>query len=94
MDIIRDTESLRLRLHRLRSAGNRLAFVPTMGNLHAGHAQLVRHARSIAPHVVVSIFVNPLQFGAGEDYASYPSKCVGRNRPSSGFVTSLRVTWA
>ncbi len=73
MDIIRDTESLRLRLHRLRSAGDRLAFVPTMGNLHAGHAQLVRHARSIAPHVVVSIFVNPLQFGAGEDYASYPS---------------------
>ena len=73
MDVIRDTQTLRRRLHPLRSTGDRLAFVPTMGNLHAGHAQLVRHAGSIAPYVVVSIFVNPLQFGDGEDYASYPS---------------------
>ncbi|MGB5260575.1 MAG: pantoate--beta-alanine ligase [Gammaproteobacteria bacterium] len=73
MDVISDTDTLRQRLHELRGGVNQLVFVPTMGNLHAGHAQLVRHARSIAPHVVVSIFVNPLQFGAGEDYAGYPS---------------------
>lgn len=49
-----------------------IAFVPTMGNLHAGHLSLVRHARVLCKRVVVSIFVNPLQFGPSEDYASYP----------------------
>jgi pantoate--beta-alanine ligase len=53
-------------------AGERVAFVPTMGNLHAGHIKLVQQARALAPRVVVSIFVNPLQFGATEDLASYP----------------------
>lgn len=54
------------------AAGDPVAFVPTMGNLHAGHATLVRRASSLAPRVVVSVFVNPTQFGAGEDYAVYP----------------------
>jgi pantoate--beta-alanine ligase len=63
---------LRERRAAFATAGERVAFVPTMGNLHDGHLELVRRGRALAPRVVVSIFVNPLQFGAGEDLASYP----------------------
>jgi pantoate--beta-alanine ligase len=55
-----------------RADGERIGFVPTMGNLHAGHAALMRAARSRCDRVVVSVFVNPTQFGEGEDYGAYP----------------------
>jgi pantoate--beta-alanine ligase len=55
-----------------RTKGRRIAFVPTMGFLHEGHLDLVRHARSLADRVVVSIFVNPKQFGPKEDLTTYP----------------------
>lgn len=55
-----------------RRRGERVAFVPTMGFLHEGHLALVDAARAAAPHVVMSIFVNPLQFGPTEDLARYP----------------------
>jgi pantoate--beta-alanine ligase len=68
----RTVADLRARIREWRARENRIALVPTMGNLHTGHLRLVRHARAIADRVVVSIFVNPMQFGPGEDFASYP----------------------
>ncbi len=68
MDIIHTIQALN---ERLRAAGP-VAFVPTMGNLHAGHLALVRSAREHGACVMVSIFVNPLQFGPTEDFQTYP----------------------
>lgn len=70
---VNDISALRQAVRALRAQGaGRIAFVPTMGALHAGHLALVIRARQLADAVVVSIFVNPLQFGAGEDLARYP----------------------
>ncbi|MBR5675233.1 MAG: pantoate--beta-alanine ligase [Neisseriaceae bacterium] len=68
MQIIKTIEELR----NWRKTVGTVAFVPTMGNLHAGHLALVNVAKQHADTVVVSIFVNPLQFGQGEDFAAYP----------------------
>lgn len=68
----RRVAELRAYLAHMRERGNSVAFVPTMGNLHAGHARLFAEARRHADAVVASIYVNPLQFGANEDYATYP----------------------
>lgn len=72
MEIIARPSELRDRVRQWRYNGEHVAFVPTMGNLHAGHGKLVTEARRRAQRVVVSVFVNPLQFGPNEDYASYP----------------------
>lgn len=72
MQIIDRISELRRLVAQWRAEGQRVALVPTMGNLHAGHLELVRSALAVADRVVTSIFVNPLQFGAGEDFAHYP----------------------
>ncbi|HYA19662.1 MAG TPA: pantoate--beta-alanine ligase [Burkholderiales bacterium] len=68
MEVVSTIEALRARLR----SGSDVALVPTMGNLHAGHLALVENARKHAPSVVVSIFVNRLQFGPNDDFAKYP----------------------
>jgi pantoate--beta-alanine ligase len=69
---VRTIASLRENLRGWRGFSETVALVPTMGNLHAGHMSLVDVARTLADRVVVSIFVNPTQFGPGEDFAAYP----------------------
>jgi pantoate--beta-alanine ligase len=68
----RAADALREAVRSWRAAGQRIAFVPTMGNLHAGHFGLIELARGLADRVVASIFVNPTQFGPNEDFARYP----------------------
>ncbi len=72
MQIIKTITDIREVIKTWQVAGETVAFVPTMGNLHAGHLQLVRRAKENANRVVVSIFVNPTQFGVGEDFEAYP----------------------
>lgn len=72
MQIIHTISELRQTVTSFRQAGKIIGFVPTMGNLHQGHLQLVEMALSQADIVICSIFVNPLQFGEGEDFEQYP----------------------
>ena len=72
MQICKTFSEIRASVGDWRRQGQTVVFVPTLGNLHEGHLQLVRLAATQGDKVVVSIFVNPLQFGKNEDYALYP----------------------
>lgn len=72
MLVIESINPLREQLASWKRSGQSIALVPTMGNLHVGHLSLVKKAKTVADRVVVTIFVNPTQFVAGEDFSSYP----------------------
>lgn len=72
MKTVTSVRELRAAVAEARAAGKRIALAPTMGNLHSGHAALVRRAVQLGDFVIASIFVNPLQFGANEDLDNYP----------------------
>jgi pantoate--beta-alanine ligase len=72
LHLVEDLDLLREGLDRVRHGGHSIALVPTMGNLHDGHLALVRRARELGDLVAATIFVNPFQFGPGEDFENYP----------------------
>src|SRR5438067_569071 len=72
MKIVHAVEDMKSAVHKLKQSKASIGFVPTMGALHPGHRALIRRARKENDHVVVSIFVNPLQFGPKEDFTRYP----------------------
>ncbi len=96
MDIITDPKAMQRHAGQVRDSGRIIGLVPTMGYLHEGHLSLIRRARELSGCVVVSIFVNPTQFGPGEDLASYPrdfaNDCAISERAGVDVIFSPRET--
>ncbi len=80
---------LRARIQRWKQAGDTIALVPTMGNLHDGHLALVKAATESSRRTVVSIFVNPMQFGVNEDFDTYPRTLTDDIRKLSHYPVDL-----
>ncbi len=72
MRTIQKIDEIHAQIRAWHNADKQIAFIPTMGNLHEGHLSLIKQAHQRADHVVVSIFVNPMQFGKDEDFGNYP----------------------
>ena len=92
MKTVSNISELREIISQWRRQGQKIAFVPTMGNLHAGHISLVTEAHKHADKVVASIFVNPMQFGANEDIDSYPRTLEADQEKLSAQGTDLLFT--
>ncbi|MDO6425832.1 pantoate--beta-alanine ligase [Thalassotalea sp. 1_MG-2023] len=92
MITLNDISSLRETINQWRQQGFKIAFVPTMGNLHAGHIALITEAHKHADKVVASIFVNPMQFGQNEDIANYPRTLQADQQQLEAAKTDLLFT--
>ena len=72
MNVYSEAPLIREHINQWKSRGGKIVLVPTMGHLHQGHASLIQSAKSLGQHVLVSIFVNPLQFNQESDFTCYP----------------------